>query len=79
MKKILTEPVSTLQLDRKIKAKLKELEINTVLELCNLSKMELTKMGLTNVDVNDISICLQLIGLDLKKNHAKKNMTIDNV
>ena len=37
------------------------------------------KKGLTNVDVNDISICLQLIGLDLKKNHAKKNMTIDNV
>lgn len=79
MKKILTEPVSTLQLDRKIKAKLKEQEINTVLELCNYSKMELTKKGLTNVDVNDISICLQLIGLDLKKNHAKKNMTIDNV
>lgn len=78
MKKILTESVSTLQLDKKIKAKLKELEINTVLDLCNLSKMELTKKGLSNTNVNDIIICLQLIGLDLKKNHAKKNMTIDN-
>lgn len=78
MHKSLEKDIKTLKLDKNIKNKLKEININTIFELCNYSKMELTSTGLTNPQVNDISICLQLIGLDLKKNHAKKNTIIEN-
>lgn len=78
MKKILNNDVSTLNLNSKIKAKLKTNNINTILELCNKSRMELAKFDLSNPEINDIAICLQLIGVDLKKNHAKRNTTIES-
>lgn len=79
MKKILKNDISTLNLHSKIKNKLKENNINTVLELCNNSRMELAKFDLTNPEINDIAICLQLVGLDLKKNHAKRNTAIESL
>ncbi len=79
MQKILKDDISTLHLEKKIKNKLKENYIDTILDLCNHSRMELGEVGITNSEVNDIIVCLQLIGLDLKKNHAKKNKFIRTV
>ncbi len=78
MKKILSNDISTLNLNSKIKAKLKQNNINTILELCNKSRMELTEFNLTNPEISDIAICLQLNGVDLKKNHAKRNTIIES-
>ena len=79
MQKILNDDVKTLKLPKDIKNELNRLNINTVLELCNYSRMELTELGLTNHQTNNIAICLQLIGLDLKRNHAKKNTAIEAI
>lgn len=77
MQKILNEDISKLNLDKNLREKMKDNNINTVLDLCNCSRMELSNLNFTNVQINDAAICLQLAGLDLKKNHAKKNTSID--
>lgn len=79
MQKILKDDIVTLNLEKQLKSRLKESNVNTVLELCNLSRMELSSLDFTNSQINDIAICLQLSGLDLKKNHAKKNSTISGI
>ena len=56
---------------------IKENNINTIYELCKFSRMELSSIGLTNSQITDVAIALQLLGLDLKKNHAKKNLIVD--
>lgn len=76
MQKILNNDISTLNLHRNIKSKLKKGNINTILDLCNYSRMELSGIEMTNQEINDIAICLQLVGLDLKRNHAKRNTII---
>ena len=73
MKKELENSVKELKIDKKIKNLLVEKEIDTVFKLCNYSRLELNEKGFVNSEINDIKVSLQLIGLDLKKNHAKKN------
>ena len=77
MRKILNKSVDELKLDKKIKKVLVEKEIDTVLKLCNHSRLELTDVGLINPQINDVIVSLQLVGLDLKKNHARKNTIVE--
>lgn len=79
MKKLLNKEIATLKLSKEIKRKLSENNINTILELCNFSRIELGALNLTNPEINDIAIALQLVGVDLKRNHAKRNTSISNI
>ena len=76
MKEIFGKEVKEIIKDRKILGTLDELGIGNIAELCNYSRMELNEKGLTNSSVNDIRIALQLNGIDLKPNHARKNSLI---
>lgn len=77
MQERLQKGVETLSLTKGITKTLKDNNINTIYELCKFSRMELSSIGLANSQITDITIALQLLGLDLKKNHAKKNLIID--
>lgn len=76
MKEILGKEVKEVIKDRRLLGALDEIGISSVGELCNFSRMELNEKGLTNSSVNDIRIALQLNGIDLKPNHARKNSLI---
>ena len=76
MKEIFGKEVKEIIKDRKILGTLDDLGIANIAELCNYSRMELNEKGLTNSSVNDIRIALQLNGIDLKPNHARKNSLI---
>ena len=76
MKEILGKEVKEVIKDRKLLGALDEIGISSVGELCNFSRMELNEKGLANSSVNDIRIALQLNGIDLKPNHARKNSLI---
>ena len=78
MKEVLKKEVNTLKLDKKIIGILNSKNIDTVYKLCNCSRMELASIGLSNNEINKLIIVMQLNGLDLKKNHAKKNSIILN-
>lgn len=78
MNEILEKNISTLNLEKNIIYKLLSNEITNIFKLCNYSRMELTDLGLSNEDINEIIIKLQLKGLDLKSNHAKRNTLLDN-
>ena len=77
MAKILERSVETLKLEKSINNNLKSNNINTIRDLCKYSRIELTDLGISHPQINDISVSLQLHGLDLKKNHAKRNTTVD--
>lgn len=77
MAKILERSVETLKLEKSINNNLKSNNINTIRDLCKYSRIELTDLGISHPQINDISVSLQLLGLDLKKNHAKRNTTVD--
>ena len=76
MKEILCKGVNELIRDKNIISTLDEIGISNVGELCNFSRMELNQKGIPNSQVNDIRIALQLNGIDLKPNHARKNSLI---
>ena len=76
MKEILCKSVNEVIRDKKILGTLDEIGIANVGELCNFSRMELNERGIPNSQVNDIRIALQLNGIDLKPNHARKNSLI---
>ena len=76
MKEIFGKEVKEVIKDRKLLGALDGIGISNIGELCNYSKMELNEKGLTNSSVKDISIALQLNGIDLKPNHARKNSLI---
>lgn len=76
MKEILEKELKDIIKDRKILTSLDGLGIASIGELCNYSRMELNEKGLANSSVNDIRIALQLNGIDLKPNHARKNSLI---
>ncbi len=78
MRELLNNSVDELKLDKKIKKILVEKEIDTVLKLCNHSRLELNDAGLINPQINDVIVSLQLVGLDLKKNHAKRNPIVES-
>ena len=79
MSKILERDIGTLKLEKNVINTLKENDVNTIYDLCNFSRMELSDVGLAHGQINDISISLQLLGIDLKKNHAKRNTSIDSM
>ena len=76
MKEILGKNVNELIRDKNIINTLDEIGISSIGDLCNFSRMELNQKGLPNSAVNDIRIQLQLNGIDLKPNHARKNNLI---
>ncbi len=76
MKEILGKNVGEVIKDKNIVDTLDKIGINNVGELCNFSGMELNDKGLANSAVNDIRIALQLNGIDLKPNHARRNTLI---
>lgn len=78
MRKILENDISTLNLGKGLVTKLKENDINSVYDLCTFSRMELSNIGLENPQITNITVELQLLGIDLKKNHAKRNTSIDS-
>ena len=78
MRKMLERNVSTLKLNNNIIEKLLDNNIDTILNLCNHTRIELSDLEFANDEINEIIINLQLIGLDLKKNHAKKNTLLKN-
>lgn len=79
MKKILEENIDVLNLDKSINNKLFNNQIDTVLKLCNCSRMGLSELEFTNDQINKIIVNLQLAGLDLRRNHAKRNTVLDNM
>ena len=76
MKEILCKSVNEVIRDKKILGTLDEIGISNVGDLCNFSRMELNEKGIPNSQVNDLRIALQLNGIDLKPNHARKNSLI---
>lgn len=79
MKKILEESIFILNLDKITSKRLSNNNIDTIIKLCEYSRMDLTKLEFTNEQINKIIVNLQLIGLDLKRNHAKRNTILDNM
>ena len=69
--------INTLSINKKIVELLNSNGIETVKDLCKCSRMDLVDKGLENSEIKDIMITLQLKGLDLRPNHAKKNVLID--
>lgn len=79
MKKILEESIFILNLDKITSKRLSNNNIDTIIKLCEYSRIDLTKLEFTNEQINKIIVNLQLIGLDLKRNHAKRNTILDNM
>lgn len=73
MKEVLKKDVKEIIRDREILKALDNIGVQNVGELCGYSRMELNEKGLENSSVKDIRIALQLNGIDLKPNHAKRN------
>lgn len=72
MSKILEKEIETLNLDRKIIELLKNNNIVLVNELWLKKRKELKELGFTDSQIHQISVKLQLNGLDLnKKVYAK--------
>jgi len=76
MKEIFGKEVKEVIKDKNILGSLETIGINSIGELCAYSRMELSERGLANSTVKDIRIALQLNGIDLKPNHARKNSLI---
>lgn len=79
MKEILEKNIAILKLENKITNKLLENKIDTIFKLCNYTRVNLVNLKFRSTQINDIIIRLQLLGLDLKKNHAKRNTTLDGL
>lgn len=66
-KKILSEMIEILKLNNKILTTLKTNNINTVEDLWNLKRKEVKDFGLSDSEISQITIQLQLYGIDLNK------------
>ncbi len=77
MSETLRSNIKTLSINKKVLEVLNNNGIETVKDLCKCSRMDLADKGLENSEIKDIMITLQLNGLDLKPNHAKRNILID--
>ncbi len=67
--KILNENVERLNISCKLIELLKQNKINKISQLCNKTKTNLRNINLTNTEISQIEIELQLLGLDLKNNY----------
>jgi len=61
----LKKNIETLNIDIKTRKILSENKITYIEDLWNLKKQDLKKIGLNDYQINQISIKLQLIGMDL--------------
>ena len=66
-KKILEKTIEELELNDKVLKVLKENNINLVEELWVLKRKDLKDFGIKDSDITQITIKLQLYGLDLNK------------
>ena len=66
-KKVLEKDICELQLTSKVFDVLKENSINTIEDLWILKRQDLKNLKLSDSDINQITIKLQLVGLDLNK------------
>ena len=65
--KILEKDISELNLSTKINNALKDNSINTIEDLWKLKRKELKDMKLSDSDITQVIIKLQLYGLDLNR------------
>lgn len=65
--KYLNKNIEFLNLENNILLKLKENNINTIEEIWKTNRKSLKKNGLTDSEINQIAIKLQLLSLDLNK------------
>lgn len=68
----LEESINVLNLDPRIKDKLKENQIKNIKDLWNKKRKDLKTINLSDKDITEISIQLQLIGIDLNKKIYKE-------
>ena len=66
-KKALEKAIEELELDSKVLKILKENNINTVEDIWVLKRKDLKDFGIKDSDITQITIKLQLYGLDLNK------------
>lgn len=64
---LLDKVIEELNLDKKIIDILKENNINLIKDIWILKRQDLKQMNLSDSDINQITIKLQLYGLDLNK------------
>lgn len=58
--------IEELNISQKIKKILKDNKIITASDLCSYSRLELMELGIKNSGITEITISLQLLGLDIK-------------
>ena len=63
----LEKSIEEFNIDLKTKKLLIENKINSIKDLWNLKRQDLKKLGLNDQQINQISIQMQLIGIDLNK------------
>lgn len=67
LERILNSDINILDLSNDINIKFQDNDIRCVKDLWVLGRRELKNMGLSDKDINSISIKMQLSGLDLNK------------
>lgn len=67
--KILNENVDRLNISCKLISLLKQNKITKLSQLCNKTKTNLRDIKLTNQEISQVEIELQLLGLDLKNSY----------
>lgn len=67
-KKIMKNGVDKLQISKDAINILEKNNIQNIEQLCKRTRKELREMNILQVDIRDIVLSLQLVGLDLKNN-----------
>lgn len=67
--KIINENIDRLNISCKLIELLKQNKITKISHLCNKTKTNLRNINLTNTEISQVEIELQLLGLDLKNNY----------
>lgn len=73
LKEELNSSISYLQLNNDLLEKLFSLKINYIKDLWQLTRNDLKRMSITDYEINQIVIKLQLEGIDLNKKIYNKN------
>lgn len=65
--KILEKNIEELELTENVMKELKNNDVNTIEDLWNLKRKDIKDFGIKDSDISQITIKLQLYGLDLNK------------